>query len=261
MRKLEIRAEGQEILGNPRRGATSGAVVAPDGLQGWTGLPAGRREALARAVQHGEHDVPVYLPSRVVTIDGYVYGDSEYEFGHQIERLSGVGASGNRFRVAVEMHGVTRSADARRVACTVDDPGYRGGALLADFQLQFVFADPRKYGDANTLPGDTLNPKNPSATATSIPVFHRGNFPAFPVVEIPSAPAGYTISAGGKTFTVVGATAGGVHEVHLRSGRVFRNGVEMPGVGRGDLWAVPAGLGMVHTLSVPGRVKITDTFI
>lgn len=261
MRKLAIRAEGMEILGNPKRGATAGAVVAPDGFQGWLGLPAGRREALARAVQHGEHDVPVYLPSRVVTIDGYVYGDSEHEFGHEIDRLSGIGASGGRFRVSVEMHRATRFADARRVSCTVDDPGYQGGVFVADFQLQLVLADPRKYGEVNNLPGDRLNPKDPAATATSIPVFHYGNFPAFPVVEIPSAPASYSITAGGKTFTVTGATAGGAHEVRLRSGRVYRNGVEMPGVGKGDLWAVPSGLPLVHTLSVPGRVKITDTFI
>lgn len=253
MRKLAVRADGREILGNPRRGVASGAVVAPDGFQGWTGLPAGRREALARAVQHGEHDVPVYLPSRVVTIDGYVYGDSEYEFGHEVERISGIGASGDRFRVTVDMYGETRFADARRIACTVDDPGYQGGSLIAEFQLQLLFADPRKYGETLTLPE--------SGAATSIPVFHYGNFPAFPVIEIPSAPASYTISVGGKTFTVTGATSGGTHEVHLRNGRVYRNGVEMPGVGNGDLWAVSPGAPLTHTLSVAGRVKIPNTFV
>lgn len=261
MRKLAIRADGREILGNPRPGASSGAIVAPDGLQGWTGLPAGRREALARAVQHGEHDVPVYLPSRVVTVDGYVYGDSDEEFGHEIDRITGLGASGDRFRVTVDMYGSTRFADARRIECTVDDPGYRGGSYVAEFQLQLLFADPRKYGETNNLPGDMTNPVDPTATATSIPVFHYGNFPAFPVVEIPSAPASYTISAGGKTFTVTGATAGGTHEVHLRNGHVYRNGSKMSGVGRGDLWAVSPGAQLTHTLSVPGRIKIPDTFV
>lgn len=260
MRKLAIRAGGVEILGNPGR-RRAGAVVAPGGFQGWLGLPAGRREALARAVQHGEHDVPTFLPSRVVTVDGYVFADSEVEFGHEIERLAGLGASGGRLQVSVEMHGESRFAEARRVLATVDDPGYRGGALLAEFQVQFVFADPRKYGELNTYPGDLLQPKSPAATGTTFQVFHYGNFPAFPVVEIPSAPAGYSVSAGGKTFTVSGATAGGTHEVDLRSGRVFRNGVEMPGVGGGDLWSVPVGLGLTHTLSVPGRVKIPNTYV
>lgn len=261
MRKLAIRAGGREILGNPRRDATSGAVVAPDGLQGWTGLPAGRREALARAVQHGEHDVPVYLPSRVVTVDGYVYGGSDEELGQEIDRLTGIGASGERFRVSIEMYGGTRFADARRIACTVDDPGFRGGSLIADFQLQMLFADPRKYGETINLPGDRENPVNPAAVATSIPVFHYGNFPAFPVIEIPSAPAAYTISAGGKTFAVAGATSGGTHAVHLRNGRVYRNGVEMQGVGRGDLWAVSPGASLTHSLSVAGRAKIPNTYV
>lgn len=261
MRKLEIRADGREFLGNPRGSEWSGLVVEPSGFQGWLGLPAGRREALARAVQHGEHDVPVYLPSRIVTIDGYVLGRSEYDFGHEIERLSGLGATGSRFRVTVDMHGEVRHADARRISCTIDDPGYRAGSFIADFQVQLLFADPRKYGDVNYLPGDTLAPKDPGATATSIPVFHYGNFPAFPVVEIPSAPASYTVSAGGRAFTVTGATAGGTHEVHLRNGRVYRNGVEMPDVGKGDLWSVPSGAPLVHTLSVAGRVKIPNTFV
>lgn len=261
MRKLAIRAGAVEILGNPIKGERSGAVVGPDGFQGWTGLPAGRREALARAVQHGEHDVPVYLPSRVVTIDGYLYGDSESDLGGEIDRLTGLGASGERFGVAVEIYGSTRSADARRVACTVDDPGFRGGSLIAEFQLQLLFADPRKYGEINNFPGDAESPVNPNATATSILVSHGGNFPAFPVVEIPSAPSSYTVSAGGKTFTVSGATAGGTHEVHLRNGRVYRNGSEMPGVGKGDLWTVPSAASLTHTLSAPGRIKIPDTSV
>ncbi|MGX1932040.1 hypothetical protein [Microbacterium resistens] len=90
-------------------------------------------------------------------------------------------------------------------------------------------------------------------------MFSYGNFPAFPVVEIPSAPAGYTIASSAGTFTVSGATAGGTHTVDLRNGRVRRNGTEMPGVGRGDLWAVPPHQSMKHTLSVPGRVRIADT--
>lgn len=261
MRKLAIRADGREILGNPQRGATSGAVVAPDGFQGWTGLPAGRREALARAVQHGEHDVPVYLPSRVVTVDGYVYGNSDEELGREIDRLTGIGASGSRFRVAVEMYGGTRFADARRIACTVDDPGYRGGSLIAEFQLQLLFADPRKYGETINFPGDRETPANPSAVATSIPVFHYGNFPAFPLIEIPSAPTAYTITAGGKTFAVSGATSGGTHSVQLRNGRVYRNGVEMPGVGKGDLWSVAPGSSLTHVLSVAGRAKIPNTYV
>lgn len=258
-----IRYAGLEIFDYPRdMSRVRGLFIQPDGFQGWDGLPAGRRESLARAVQHGEHDAPVYLPSRTVTIDGWIIAPTEYELDNESDRLTGAGATGDSIVVSIEHRGKSLWAKGRRILGEADDQGIRHGAhLRSQFQVQFVFADPRKYGNVNHLPGDTLVPKNPDAVATSISVFHRGNFPAYPVIVIPAAPAAYTVSAGGKTFTVTGATAGGTHEVRLRSGRVYRSGVEMPGVGRGDLWAVPSGAAMMHTLSVAGRVEITDTFV
>ncbi|WP_137771820.1 MULTISPECIES: hypothetical protein [unclassified Microbacterium] len=249
---LEIQVGGLELFGAPLPSAQGEAIlVKPDGLQGWRGLPAGRREALARAVEHGEHDVPVYLPSRVVTIDGWVLAESEDRLEHLSDALAGLGATGDRMRFQVTSRGETRWADGRRVSGEVQDSP--GGFLEAEYQLQFVFADPRKYG------GENVYPK--TGTAVSISAAHYGNFPAFPVVEIPSAPAGYTVTSSGQTFVVAGATAGGTHTVDMRRGRVYRNGVEMPGVGRGDLWTVPPGRGVLFTLSVPGRVKALDTFI
>lgn len=247
---LEIRVDGREMFGDPRDLAR-GLIVKPDGFQGWRGLPAGRREALARAVEHGEHDVPTFLPARVVTIDGWVLADSEEQLEHLSELVAGIGATGERKRTVVKARGVTRWADGRRLLCEVDDSP--GESLEAEFQLQLVFADPRRYGETNTLPE--------AGVSTSIDVFSRGNFPSYPVVEIPSAPSSYSISSPGGTFTVSGATSGGTHTVDLRRGRVYRNGVEMPGVGHGSLWAVPSGAVWTHTLSVAGRVRIPNTYV
>lgn len=255
---LEIHADGRTIFGD-RRLHLFGLFVKPDGFQGWRGLPAGRREALARAVEHGEHDVPTFLPARVVTIDGLLVAKSEEQLEDLSDLVTGIGATGNRFRTVVKSRGATRWADGRRLLCEADDE--RGGLLWAGFQLQMVFADPRRYGSTNALPGDMLNPRNPAATATSINVFSRGNFPACPIIEIPSAPDSYTVSSPGGAFTISGATPGGTHTVDLRSGRVYRDGVEMPGVGHGNLWAVPPGAQWLHALSVPGRVLINDTYI
>lgn len=252
---LSIRVAGAEINGRPRDVARPwGLFVQKGGFQGWGSLSAGRRETLSRAVAHGEHDVPVYLPSRVVTIDGWAIEETPTKLNLLLERLRGIAATGDRNRVSVEEWGSTRWADGRRLSCAADAEGRGYGRFVrASFQLQFVFPDPRKYGATATLPE--------TGTATSIPVYHYGNFPAFPTVEIPSAPAAYTITSPGGTFTVSGATAGGTHMVDLRRGRVYRDGVEMPGVGRGDLWAVPPGTPWVHTMSVAGRVRITDTFV
>lgn len=256
---LEIRVAGLEIRGSVRsRARVRGLVVKPEGFQGWEGMSSTRREALARAVQHGEHDTPVRLGSRVVTVDGWVLGETELDVSELSDSLTGLFAA-ERTRVTISHKEKTLWAFGRAVLAECDDSGH--DPLTSEFQLQLVFADPRRYGDTVSLPGDRLDPPNPAATATSIPVFHRGNFPAYPVVEIPTAPAAYSISAAGKTFTVTGATAGGTHEVNLRNGRVYRNGVEMPGVGKGDLWVVPARAVVTHTLSAPGRVKITDTYV
>lgn len=255
MLPVEIRVDGREILSSPRdRSRPRGLILKPQGLQGWQGLPAGRREALARAVEHGEHDVPVYLPSRVVTIDGWVLAPNELELGHESENVLGVGAAGGLVKATVGMYGDYRWADGRRLLCEFDDSGVRDdGVLYGSFQLQMVFADPRRYGEVNVHPA--------TGTATSIPVFHRGNFPAYPVIEIPSAPASYTITSPAGSFTVSGAIAGGTHTVDMRRGRVFRNGGEMYDVGHGDLWAVPPGTPWTHTLSAPGRVRIPNTYI
>lgn len=252
---LSIRASGVEILGRPRDlTAPWGMFVKKDGFQGWGSLPAGRREALARAVAHGEHDVPVYLPARVVTIDGWAIEETPTKLQRLLNLIRGFAATGDLQRVTVEEWGTALYADGRRILCEADDQGRASGRQVrADFQLQIVFPDPRKYGASVVLP-DT-------GTATTIPVSHYGNFPGFPKIEIPSAPSAYTVTSPGGTFTVTGAAAGGTHVVDLRRGRVYRNGVEMPGVGRGDLWAVPPGSAWTHTLSAPGTVRIGDTFI
>ncbi|MGO4488149.1 hypothetical protein [Microbacterium sp. 2RAF4] len=253
---LEINAAGREILGRPRDLAKPwGLFVKRAGFQGWEGLPAGRREALARAVEHGEHDVPTYLPARVVTIDGWVLAPNVEDLQHESDSLTGIGASGDRLRVQIQHRGSTRFADARRALAEVsDDRGqWTGRVLRAPFQLQFVFADPRRYGETKSFPQ--------TGAATTISAAHYGNFPAFPVIEIPAAPAAYTITSAGRVFAVSGATAGGTHTVDLRRGRVYRNGVEMPGVGHGALWAIPPGVATAFTLTTAGRVKVTNTYV
>ena len=110
---LEIRVDGREIFGDNRL-SRYGLFVRRDGFQGWRGLPAGRREALARAVEHGEHDVPTFLPARVVTIDGLIIGDSEERVEHLSESVSGIGATGKRMHTVVKARGATRWANGRR---------------------------------------------------------------------------------------------------------------------------------------------------
>lgn len=251
---LEIRIEGLTILGKPRSYGESGMILKSGGLQGWEGLPASRREALARAVQHGEHDVPTYLPARVVTIDWTTISDSEFAAFSEANQINGIGGTGSQIRLVVKHHGVSLYATGRRISTSAVDTGMRDGDRpILDCQLQAVFADPRKYGQATPFP-DT-------GTATSAQVFHRGNFPAAPVIEVPSAPASWSVTSPAGTFTVTGATAGGTHRVDMATGRVTRDGAVMTGVGSGPVWTVPNGAVWTHTISTPGRVRIADTYI
>lgn len=252
---LEIVAAGHSILGAPRDLSQPwGLFVQKDGLQGWGSLSAGRRETLARAVAHGEHDVSVYLPSRVVTVDGWAIERSARKLQGQLDTVNGIGATGEREAFQVTQWGDLRRAYGRRILSEAESQGrWQGRFIHAPFQLQFVFPDPRKYGEKTMVPE--------SGTATTIDVPSMGNFPAFPEIELVSPPGSYTITSPGGTFTVSGATPGAVHVVNLRNGRVYRAGVEMPGVGRGDLWSVPAGRRWRHTLSTPGRIRIADTFV
>lgn len=252
MHELAISADGMQILGSPSRGVRQvGAVVKPGGFQGWQGLPAGRREALARAGGHGEHDVPTFLPARVVTVDAWVLADSASALGHLGDSLVSIGATGDRFRFSVSMYGETRWAYARRISAEFDDSGARRGDYRGEFQLQVVCADPRKYGEIREFP----------SRGFPVPVFHQGNFSAFPEIEVREAPSSYSVTSPGGTFTVSGATSGGTHVIDMRTGRVFRNGVEQFDVGRGDLWSVPRGAVWEHTVSAPGVIRIPDTDI
>lgn len=260
---LRIRPEGlrNPILGVPDESMTrvEGLFVGPDGFEGWDdGGGESRRESVERPGAHGEFDLPVFLGSRVVTIDGHALAWSASELGHLRGQIMGLGATGPRFKLTVDHQGQTLWAWARRGSKpTFKDAGIRHGMHRARFMVQFVCADPRKYGETNTFPG-------------GVAAVHYGNFPATPELLVTGTmPAGYSVlGPGGKQFVVSQAlTAGQSHRIDLRTGWLYRNGVLQVGaVSRADLWVVPTGGSVVHTLApVSGSgslvVKVLDTFI
>lgn len=255
MNVLEIRGEGRVLRGAPTPEAETGLFVGLDGLQGWQGLPARRRETLSRTLSAGEHDVPVRLPARVITIDpGHILARHETEMREHCDAMNGWGAGGRRFELAVTHLGQTLKAMVRVISSEgIDLQRRSGGILHGSMAATLVAADPRKYAAAVGYP-------IADAGGTSY-VQSRGNFPAHPVVEFPNAPSSYSVTSPGGVFTVTGAASGGTHRVDLRTGRVTRSGVWLPGVGRGQLFAIPNGTHWPVTLSAPGRVVIRDTYV
>lgn len=255
MSMLEIRGEGRVIRGAPTPAAETGLFVGRDGLQGWQGLPARRREALLRSLSDGGHDVPVRLPERVITIDpGIILADTEFDLQRWCDQVNGWGARGGRFPLTVKHLGQTLTATARVIQAEAVDMQRRSGRhLRGSFSVQLVAADPRKYAEPVTYTIDT------AGGFVWVPSW--GNFPAHPVIEIPNAPSSYSVTSPGGTFTVSGVTAGGTHRIDMRTGRVTRDGVWMQGAGTGRLWAVPDGTQWQHFLSAPGRVIFRDTYV
>jgi hypothetical protein len=253
MSKLEIRGEGLVIRGGPSPSAETGLFVGRDGLQGWQGLPARRREAMVRSLADGEHDVPVRLPARVITIDpGVILARSEYELQRWCDAVNGWGATGSRFDLTVTHLGQVLTATVRVIQAEgVDLQRRAGGLLRGSFSAQMVAADPRKYAEPRTFPV--------AVAEGTVLVDSRGNFPAHPVIEFDNPPSTYVVTSPGGSF-VVTAPAGGTHRVDMATGRVTRNGVFLQGAGLGRLWAIPNDAQWPVIMSSPGRVIVRDTF-
>lgn len=251
---LTITGAGITVRGTPVPGSETGIFVAKDGFKGWDGLAAGRREAIPRETTHGEHSVSVYLPGRPITLDVWIIAETLQGLGRASRRWEAWGATGDPFTLAVDHQGQLLTASVQRLASTADDTGSRWRRWYkARGQAQLFADDPRKLGKLRSFPESGLG--------TQLDVFHRGTFPAPVIVEIPDAPSSYTVTTPAGTFVVSGVPAGGTHRIDTATGQVTRNGFWMPEAGVGPLWEVPNGSTWRHTLSVPGRVIINDTFV
>ncbi|MDQ1174165.1 hypothetical protein QE430_002472 [Microbacterium testaceum] len=255
MNVFEMSGDGRVVRGVPTSDNLEGLFIGPNGLQGWEGLPARRREALARPLANGEYDVPVRLPARVITIDpGVILGSSRKDLKRLIDSVNGWGGGGRRFALTASDDDEPRTSYVRVISAEgVDLRRQAGGIHHGSMRVQFIAADPRQYA---TMPRRTLAP-----AGAAVMVESRGNFPLHPIIEIPDAPTSYTISSPAGTFTVTGATGGGLHQIFLRNGRVHRDGAWIKNIGRGDLWTIADGTEMPITLSVAGRVLAYDTWI
>ncbi|MBD8477563.1 hypothetical protein [Microbacterium sp. CFBP 8794] len=255
MSVVEIHGEGRVVRGVPSSAHRTGLFIGPNGLKGMQGLPARRREALSRPLSAGEYDVPVRLPSRIITIEpGVIIGSSEDDLQRQCDSVNGWGASGERFPLTHNVGGKTRISFVRVIAAEgVNEQRRVGEHFYGRFMVQFHAADPRQYGATEAYP--VLAPGG------TVKVESRGNYPAHPTVEIPDAPSAWSVTSPAGTFTVSGVPAGGLHRFETRTGRVYRDGVWLQDAGTGPLWAVPNGTEWEHSLSVPGRILLDPTWI
>jgi hypothetical protein len=233
---------------------TDGLLIAPDGFSGWDSGTDSKGQTISRDDAHGDYDMPVFRQSRIVSISGQALADSDRRLVHMGAQVTGLGSSGELLRITVEHHGLITWADGRVVSQTQWDE--RGGHGVADYQIQFRFADPRKFGETASF-------------GSGAPAFHYGNFPATPQITVSgSMPSGYTVNGpDGKRFVVTRALVGGSpHAIDMETGLLRVNGALVyGGVSVANTWAIPAGRSVTHSLNGSGSgvlaVKVADTYV
>ena len=235
--------------------ATTGFIIARDGFVGWDESTSTKRDSVVIPQAHGSYPVPGFRDVRVLTVTGICLADSEQQLQLFGAQLTGTGADGNAVRVTVDHAGSTTWADGYLDGDTKFSMFAAGQA--ANFAIAMWFPNPRKFGNTLTF-------------ASGVPAYHYGNFPAAPVLTITgSMSLGYSVfGPTGKLFTVTAALAAGqTHTIDLATGYLKVNGVLTFGaVSRGDLWVVPGGGSVIHTLvpvfgSGALSAAVTDTFI
>lgn len=215
-------------------------------LNGWFESPGVRRDSTPRPTGDGVFTAPTYRAGRSVAWTGLIHSTSHAEQRRAFEQLAGMCSGRGLYRLTVQDGTDATWADVQLLQAP--DVTILAAGRLARYDVEVFAPDPRRYGELRSF----------SSGAT---VYHRGNAPAYPVIRIASALAGYSITSPAGTFTVAGATAGGTHLVDMRTGRVTRNGVLMPGVSSGATWPIDPGTGMTVTVSGgSASIEVPDTF-
>ena len=256
MSRLKVVVGGVELLGAPTgaRGAR-GFFIGKNGLAGIDdGVPV-RRERTEIPGGHGEFDLPTYRGARAVSLAGFVAASTVFELGREKSRLMGIGASGGLVRINVE-HQAERFWMQGRLAATPQftDRGHSAAPFIADFELQFVCSDPRKFGEMRRTTG-------------AGPALNYGNFPSTPMLYAKrvSGSGGYTITAGGGAIVVTTALpVGSTHRIDMSTGSVYSGSTRLVGaLSTFRPWTIPAAGSLVHAVSagIELSVDATDTFI
>jgi len=231
---------------------SDGFYIRKGGLKGFLDGVGVRGNSVERPMAHGDFDLPVFRSARTVSISGPCLAPSEGEWMHRNRQLTGLFGDGRSGRVTFDVGGTVLWGDARLGDTPQWEPQMWGSR--ADYLLVLRFADPRLFGETRTFAG-------------GVAAYHYGNFAASPVHTVSGVGSGYTINGpGGKTFTVTEAVTSEVpHRIDMATGFLEVGGVVVVGqVTSADVWAVPGGGTVTHTLTGSGltlSTAVADTYI
>ena len=221
-------------------------LITPGGVKWFGGLTV-RRNEIVRPLSHGAFPAPSYLPQKVIPVSGELLAPSAEVLEQMKRKLTGLCVSGVERAVCDDERGSTW----RDVGLAVQASFGNGDETSCPFEISFWAADPRAYGEAREyVAGETA--------------YHYGNYAADPVVTVTGAGTAYTLSSGGRVFSVSSALpSGSTDVVDMRSGRVLRNGsLLIGGVASAATWSVPAGAPTSWSVSgASARLTVLDTFV
>lgn len=211
-----------------------------------------RGERAERPTGDGEFDSTMYLTARSGAITGLVQAKDPFDYERALRQLASI-----PFRTPTVLTAQTREGALWINARRSDAPNIQHLVYgrTARFQVPWLAQDPRWYGAVRETSG------------ASVTVFNRGNFDAFPVIEVTgSRPSGYTVTSQGRSFVVTRAlSSGDTHRIDMRTGWLYENGTLVSsGVGAARTFAIPPGPAV--TVSIAGgsgsmKVKVTDTYV
>lgn len=199
-----------------------GAVSSISGLTGWWGSPAKRGEDTAKTGSDGDYpSVRSYGP-RMVTVKGDVSCETRDTLFEVHDLLTGILWEGAG-ELRVQGHGQTQHAQVEQVG---ELQFAEKSPWAATWQVDLKAPDPRKYGDLRVF--------GPEQARTSVQVFHAGNYPAHPVIEVLTGsfmPEGFTAwGTGEDSFRVLeGVNSNETLSADFATGLVRKNGVVVYG--------------------------------
>lgn len=212
---LRVTVGGFEFKGD---GIGEGYFIGPDGFNGWFDSVDIRTDDVAVPQGDGSFDLPVFRQSRIVSIDGWLWGDSPSAARDLRRQLSGILGTGESATMTVYEgdaddgeHGVCRLA-AKPI---IEVHGYE--LRWAEFQIQLRFPDPIRYGKYLTS----------GAPSASIVMYHYGTVPARPMITITGTAAnGYSVTGPTGVYQVTAPLVSGQpHTIDMVTGILRVNGV------------------------------------
>lgn len=227
-------------------------------LSGWFERPGVKQDRQSRPLGDGNFLAPAWREGKLPAWEGLIFTDSLAEQHKAINDLGPLLGDGELIRLTVQSPegAVSKTwADAQ----LDDEPTHEilVPGRIAKYRVRMYCPGSYRFGEVRSF-------------ASGEAAYHRGSTDALPAFEVTGTmPSGYSVTAGGKTFTVTQALSSGQKHTFdfADGGLVYRNGVLQRGVYAHprQMWSIGQGVRLVHTLTpVSGSgsllVKVTDTF-